>query len=102
MPRRDASTRCRPACVGRDSPWTKVTVLQCAGSGLNANPHFHTLALDGVFRETDAGALETVSLIWNRALVKLVKDFATVITHLCGLLSSGIGTRRSGLISPLP
>src|SRR5712692_5327994 len=35
-----------------------VTVMQRAGSGLNANLHFHTLALDGVFSEAHAGALE--------------------------------------------
>jgi len=32
-----------------------VTVLQRAGSGLNANLHFHTLALDGVFSADQAG-----------------------------------------------
>ncbi len=35
-----------------------VTVMQRAGSGLNANLHFHTLALDGVFSEGHGGALE--------------------------------------------
>jgi hypothetical protein len=35
-----------------------VTALQRAGSGLNTNPHFHTLVLDGVFREADADGLE--------------------------------------------
>jgi hypothetical protein len=35
-----------------------VTVLQRAGSGLKANPHFHTLALDGVFRHAPSGVLE--------------------------------------------
>jgi hypothetical protein len=35
-----------------------VTALQRSGSGLNANPHFHTLALDGVFRQAGSGALE--------------------------------------------
>jgi putative transposase len=35
-----------------------VTALQRAGSGLNVNLHFHTLVLDGVFKEGDAGALE--------------------------------------------
>src|SRR5215510_2244405 len=34
-----------------------VTVLQRAGGALNANPHFHTLVLDGVFSETPVGAL---------------------------------------------
>jgi hypothetical protein len=28
-----------------------VTVIQCFGSGLNLNIHFHTLVLDGVFAE---------------------------------------------------
>jgi len=35
-----------------------VTALQRAGSGLNVNLHFHTLVLDGVFSEGDAGTLE--------------------------------------------
>jgi hypothetical protein len=35
-----------------------ITVMQRAGSGVNANLHFHTLALDGVFSEAHAGALE--------------------------------------------
>src|SRR6266851_5211062 len=35
-----------------------VTALQRAGSGLNVNLHFHTLVLDGVFSDGDAGALE--------------------------------------------
>jgi len=34
-----------------------VTVMQRAGSGLNANLHFHTLVLDGVFTEEPGGAL---------------------------------------------
>src|SRR5215510_7234873 len=34
-----------------------VTVLQRAGGALNANPHFHTLVLDGVFTEAPGGAL---------------------------------------------
>jgi hypothetical protein len=34
-----------------------VTALQRAGGALNANPHFHTLVLDGVFSEGDAGTL---------------------------------------------
>ncbi|HVQ75914.1 MAG TPA: transposase [Candidatus Binatia bacterium] len=34
-----------------------VTVLQRAGGALNANLHFHTLVLDGVFTETPGGAL---------------------------------------------
>jgi hypothetical protein len=34
-----------------------VTALQRAGSGLNVNWHFHTLALDGVFTEAPGGAL---------------------------------------------
>jgi len=28
-----------------------VSVIQRAGGGLNVNPHFHTLVLDGVFRQ---------------------------------------------------
>jgi Putative transposase len=35
-----------------------ITVIQRAGGGLNVNPHFHTLVLDGVFRKTEAGGLE--------------------------------------------
>ncbi len=35
-----------------------VTVMQRPGGGLNANLHFHTLALDGVFSEDHEGALE--------------------------------------------
>ena len=35
-----------------------VTALQRAGSGLNVNLRFHTLVLDGVFSESDAGTLE--------------------------------------------
>jgi hypothetical protein len=31
--------------------------MQRAGSGLNANLHFHTPALDGVFSEGDASKL---------------------------------------------
>src|SRR5215813_15174340 len=34
-----------------------VTVLQRAGGALNANLHFHTLVLDGVFTEAPGGAL---------------------------------------------
>jgi hypothetical protein len=34
-----------------------VTAIQRAGSALNLNIHFHTLALDGVFREDDDGSL---------------------------------------------
>ena len=34
-----------------------VTVMQRAGSGLNANLHFHTLVLDGVFTDGAGGAL---------------------------------------------
>ncbi len=34
-----------------------VTALQRAGGALNANLHFHTLVLDGVFTEDPAGAL---------------------------------------------
>ena len=34
-----------------------VTALQRAGGALNANLHFHTLVLDGVFTETPGGAL---------------------------------------------
>jgi len=35
-----------------------VTVIQRFGSGLNLNPHFHTLLFDGVFFEGPEGALE--------------------------------------------
>jgi hypothetical protein len=35
-----------------------VTAIQRAGSGLNANPHFHTLALDGVFSHARSNGLE--------------------------------------------
>jgi len=35
-----------------------ITVIQRGGGGLNINPHFHTLVLDGVFREVEAGGLE--------------------------------------------
>ncbi len=35
-----------------------ITVIQRAGGGLNVNPHFHALVLDGVFREAEAGGLE--------------------------------------------
>ena len=34
-----------------------MTVIQRAGGGLNVNPHFNTLVLDGVFRQV-AGSLE--------------------------------------------
>jgi hypothetical protein len=34
-----------------------VTALQRGGGGLNISPHFHTLVLDGVFREAGAGRL---------------------------------------------
>jgi hypothetical protein len=34
-----------------------VTAIQRAGGALNANLHFHTLVLDGVFTEGDAGVL---------------------------------------------
>jgi putative transposase len=34
-----------------------VTALQRAGGALNANLHFHTLVLDGVFTEDAEGAL---------------------------------------------
>src|SRR5262245_65029137 len=34
-----------------------VTAVQRAGGALNANVHFHTLVLDGVFTETRGGAL---------------------------------------------
>jgi hypothetical protein len=34
-----------------------VTALQRAGGALNANLHFHTLVLDGVFTEASGGAL---------------------------------------------
>ncbi len=56
-----------------------VTVMQRAGSGLNVNPHFHTLVLDGVFHQaagrlefhpapgpSDAEVAESVTLIHNR------------------------------------
>ena len=33
-------------------------MIQRSASGLNVNPHFHTLALDGVFRTAASGALE--------------------------------------------
>jgi hypothetical protein len=42
----------------RDGRTGTVTVMQRAESGLNVNLHFHTLALDGVFSEGDAGTLE--------------------------------------------
>ncbi len=35
-----------------------VTVIQRSASGLNVNPHFHTLALDGVFSHAGSSALE--------------------------------------------
>ena len=35
-----------------------LTAIQRAGSGLQLNVHFHTLALDGVFSEARPGALE--------------------------------------------
>jgi hypothetical protein len=35
-----------------------VTVIQRSGSGLNVNPHFHTLVLDGVFSQARSSALE--------------------------------------------
>jgi hypothetical protein len=34
-----------------------VTAIQRAGSGLNASPHFHTLALDGVVSQPPSSAL---------------------------------------------
>jgi hypothetical protein len=34
-----------------------VTVVQRAGSGLNINLHFHTLALDGVFSADESGTV---------------------------------------------
>jgi hypothetical protein len=34
-----------------------VTALQRAGGALNANLHFHTLVLGGVFTEAGEGAL---------------------------------------------
>ncbi|MBI3629049.1 MAG: transposase zinc-binding domain-containing protein [Candidatus Rokubacteria bacterium] len=42
----------------RDGRTGTVTVIQRAGSGLNLNLHFHTLALDGVFTEAHPGAIE--------------------------------------------
>jgi len=39
-----------------------ITVIQRAGGGLNVNPHFHTLVLDGVCREAEAAALEFLLL----------------------------------------
>ena len=42
----------------RDGRTGTVTVIQGSASGLNLNVHFHTLALDGVFSEGHAGALE--------------------------------------------
>jgi len=42
----------------RDGRTGTVTVIQRSASGLNLNVHFHTLALDGVFSEGHAGALE--------------------------------------------
>jgi hypothetical protein len=42
----------------RDGRTGTVTVIQRSGSGLNLNVHFHTLALDGVFSDAHAGALE--------------------------------------------
>ncbi len=35
-----------------------VTVIQRSASGLNVNPHFHTLGLDGVFSHAGSRALE--------------------------------------------
>src|SRR5437867_758446 len=35
-----------------------VTVIQRSASGLNVNPHFHTLVLDGVFSHAGSRALE--------------------------------------------
>jgi hypothetical protein len=35
-----------------------ITVIQRGGGGLNVNPHFHTLVLDGVFHGAEAGGLE--------------------------------------------
>ena len=42
----------------RDGRTGTVTGIQRAGSGLNVNVHFHTLALGGVFSDAHAGALE--------------------------------------------
>ena len=41
----------RDVCTGT------LTVVQHFGSGLNLNVHFHTVAFDGVFSRTPAGAL---------------------------------------------
>ncbi len=46
--------RARGAPGGRTG---SVTVMQRAGSGLNANLHFHTLVLDGVFSDGAGGEL---------------------------------------------
>ena len=37
----------------RDTRFGSVTFAQRFGSALNLNPHFHTLALDGVYEESD-------------------------------------------------
>jgi len=47
--------RARGVAGGRTG---SITVIQRAGGGLNVNPHFHTLVLDGVFREAEASGLE--------------------------------------------
>lgn len=52
------STGARPtAMASRDVCTGTLTVVQHFGSGLNLNVHFHTVAFDGVFSRTPAGAL---------------------------------------------
>jgi len=53
----DVYARGAPECGGPGGRTGSVTVMQRAGSGLNANLHFHTLVLDGVFVEAPEGAL---------------------------------------------
>jgi len=47
--------------LGRRAKGGSVSFVQRFGDGLNLNVHFHTLALDGVYAEDDAGFLRFIN-----------------------------------------
>src|SRR5262245_31585219 len=66
-----------------------ITVIQRAGGGVNVNPHFHTLVLDGVFREAEAGGLE-----FHPAPGPSDDEVAAILARICARVGRRLRRRR--------
>jgi len=79
------AARARGLAGGRTG---SITVIQRGGGAGNVNPHFHTLVLDGVFREAEAGGLE-----FHAAPGPSDEEVAAILGRICARVERLLGRR---------